>query len=394
MITLHRELHYIEPTKISFDKNNPRGLTQNQITSDPEFDKLVSSINKFGILVPLIVKPNEQKPADFILIDGERRLRASLTPKAKQKEVPVLIAKDDTDGRILAYQVHMNWVNWNKAAETKALKKIISDLKKDNPSMTDKDILKKLKEITAHTSHGLADLLKLCKYDDKIIEKIISDKLNMSYPVQIESSFINPLKKHHPDIEAQFSETEIRNILIYKAFEKKLGNTRFLMDKFKVVFQSSSHKKEIEQLLINFLSDRDKDISDTLKEFEKIAKIKATSEKAHEKFDKEGTNGKSTFAQKPVITDTFSYKKIKITKQQQTLISDIRNKFEAIGNSFTKEEKEYIAEALVCFEINCYKAATLMAWSSGISRILRFINSDLSDFNNAAQAMSNSPKSV
>ena len=195
MTTLHRELHHIEPTKISFDKNNPRGLTSNQITNDPEFDKLVSSIDKYGILVPLIVKPNEQKPSEYILIDGERRLRVSLTHRAKQKEVPVLIAKDDTDGRILAYQVHMNWLNWNKAAETKALKRIIADLKEDNPAITDKEILKKLKEITAHKPHELSDLLKLCKYNDKTIEKIIADKLNMSYPVQIESSFISPLKK-------------------------------------------------------------------------------------------------------------------------------------------------------------------------------------------------------
>ena len=394
MTTLKRELHHIDPTKILFDKNNPRGLTEKQITNDPEFDKLLSSINKHGILVPLIVKADEQKHSTYILIDGERRLRVSLSPKIKLKEVPALVAKNDTDGRILAYQVHMNWLSWNKAAETKALKKIISDLKEDNPKITEKDLLKELKEITAHKPHELSDLLKLCKYDDKTIEKIISDKLNMSYPVQIESSFINPLKRHYQDIEAQFGENKIREILIQKAFDENLGNTRFLMDKFKVVFKSSTHKKEIEQLLINFFSDRDKDIADTLREFEKITNIKSTSEKINKKLMRESKKEKKASVQKTTTADTFSYKKIKVTKNQQTLISDIRDKFEAIGNSFTKEEREYVAEALFCLEKHCFKAATLMTWSSGISRILNFVKNNLSDFNDASQTMYSTPKSV
>lgn len=396
MKTLHRELQHIDPKKISVDKNNPRGLTESQIISDPEFKKLISSIDQYGILVPLIVKPDENAHSSYILIDGERRLRASLSPKVNLKDVPVLVAKDDIDGRILAYQVHMNWLNWNKAAETKALKKIILDLKEDKPALTDKEILKKLKEITAHKPPRLSDLLKLCKYDDKTIEKIISDELNMSYPVQIESSFINPLKRHHPDIETQFRENEIRKILIQKAFDKKLGNTRFLMDKFKVVFQSGSHKEKIEQLLINFLKDRDKDIADTLREFERITKGKTKNEqKTDKKSEKEKQKEKNPPLGKRIFTqDTFSYKAMKVTKKQQTLISDIRNNFEKIGSSFTEEEREYIAEALFCLEKHCFKAATLMAWSSGISRILKYIKNNLSDFNNASQAMSDNKKSV
>ena len=66
-------------------------------------------------------------------------------------------------------------------------------------------------------------------------------------------------------MEAQYGENEIRKILIQKAFDKKLGKTRFLMDRFNEVFKSTSHKKEIKQLLIIFLENRDKDISDTLR---------------------------------------------------------------------------------------------------------------------------------
>ncbi len=51
MTTLHRELQYISPEKIIFDQNNPRGLSEEQITIDPQFDKLVVSIETYGIFV-------------------------------------------------------------------------------------------------------------------------------------------------------------------------------------------------------------------------------------------------------------------------------------------------------------------------------------------------------
>lgn len=212
MDTLHRKLYYINPADISFDKNNPRGLTEKQIINAPQFAVLVSSIKKYGILEPLIVKKDELNNAKYILIDGERRLRAAL--ESERTEVPVLTADGDTDGRILAYQVHMLREDWDKPAETKAIKKIINDLKSEDPNITDEQIKQKIIEITAHKQHDLSDILKLIKYDDEIIKQAISKKLNMSYLVQIESSFINPLRRHYLDIYNKYGEEKIRRILI------------------------------------------------------------------------------------------------------------------------------------------------------------------------------------
>ena len=158
-------------------------------------------------------------------LDGERRWRASI--ESEQDEVPVLVAKDDTDGRILAYQVHMLRENWDKPAETTAIKKIISDLKSANPAITDAEIKQKIEEITAHKSHELADILKLIKYDDETIKKVIANELNMSYLVQIEASFVVPLKSFYPEVNNKYGEDKIRKILIQKALDGKLVNTRF-----------------------------------------------------------------------------------------------------------------------------------------------------------------------
>jgi len=134
MKSLEKDTKYVQLSKISFDVNNPRGEKEHQIVSDPEFQKLISSIKAHGILEPLIVKKDPTKAEHFTLIDGERRLRAarkvSEADKNGDSTVPVLIAKDEADGRILAYQVHMLRKNWNKASETKSIKSIISDIPK------------------------------------------------------------------------------------------------------------------------------------------------------------------------------------------------------------------------------------------------------------------------
>ena len=193
MEKIHPKLEQISPAKISFDPHNPRGLTEDQIVSTPEFNKLLSSIKDHGVLVPLIIKPNELDSSSYILIDGERRLRAA--KKAGLNEVPALVAKDDADARVLAYHAHMLFENWDKAAETKAIKRIIEDLKSKNPDIADSDIKKELKEITAHTDYDFSDIMKLCNYDEEIINMVISGNLNMSYLIQVESSFISPLKR-------------------------------------------------------------------------------------------------------------------------------------------------------------------------------------------------------
>lgn len=239
MKSLGKQLEYIDPKSIQFDSDNPRGLTEKQITNDPEFAKLVLSIRKFGVLEPLIIKPNEKGTPPYILIDGERRLRASL--KIPLSTVPVLIAKDDADGRILAYHVHMLRENWSKAAETKAIKKIIYDLKLKDSTITDARVSSELIKITTHKSHEIGDIMILCKYDDYTIERILSDRLYLSYPVQIEKSFIRPLRRKFSSVAQRYGDDEIRKILMQKVFMNKLGNTRYLMDHFKIVFNDNSY---------------------------------------------------------------------------------------------------------------------------------------------------------
>jgi len=388
MKSLEKNIEHIQLNKVSFDVNNPRGEREHQIVSDPEFQKLILSINTHGILEPLIVKKDLVKEGHYILIDGERRLRAAIKATESNKStdqdktVPALVAKDDTDGRILAYQVHMLRKNWGKAAETKSIKTIITDIKQNNSGITDKDLIKKLKEITAHTDAELSDLLKLIKYEDDIIEKVISGQIDMSYLIQIESSFINPLKREYPALLNKYGEDNLRKLLVHKAANGLLVNTRFLMDKFKYVFADDNKKAEIEKLIEQFFTNKDKNIQETFDEYLKLNPALNKKISPIKKLQKiKGKKGKQVGA------GADNYKKIKLTKREESSLKSIRNNFESIGKTLTQEEFDYISEAINCFERDCYKAAVVMIWAAGISRVINYIAKGLSAFKTDCNSM-------
>jgi ParB family chromosome partitioning protein len=146
MAYLERNLSYINPKNIEYDPHNPRGETEKQITSDKDFKRLVASVKEFGVLEPIIVRKDGKKSKPHILVDGERRWRASL--KANLSEIPALVAKDEINGRILAYQVHKLRKDWSKITETKSIRTIIQEIQEEQPNISEIDLRKRIREIT------------------------------------------------------------------------------------------------------------------------------------------------------------------------------------------------------------------------------------------------------
>lgn len=88
---------------IDRDPNQPR------INFDEErLEELAQSIRTYGVLSPLLVRPVQSSPGRFLLIAGERRLRASKL--AGLPTIPVLVEQneDSNDERTLAMQLVEN----------------------------------------------------------------------------------------------------------------------------------------------------------------------------------------------------------------------------------------------------------------------------------------------
>ena len=400
----------INTESIDFDIENPRGETEQEIIEDESFEKLKHSINNFGILEPLVVKLKGNEKSEYILIDGERRLRAA--KELKIEKIPAVTAKNETDGLKLAYQIHMHRKPWTKIAEIKAIERIILSIKYSNSTISEVNLKKEIKEITNHSNSTINEFLIILKYDDSVISKVKLNELNYSYLIRIEDDFIVPLKKYFDDVINLLGEDEIRLSMIKKAELGLLINTRFMMSsEFKLIYQTLILREEVKPLLINFIQTDIISASDLLCSFnnlknqnETISGIgKSDSEQLDAstltEIDKnkklENTNIKpENVPCENANNDEVLRCPIKGKKQNQTSILDIKIKIESVGKIFSSEEKEYLEEALDCLATKtCLKAAVLMIWASGISKILRYINNDLAGFKSSCLTMKSAPKS-
>lgn len=425
--TIQNSLIEVNVDNISIDPFNPRGETEDQIINDPSFDKLKDSIQLHGIMTPIVIrKSNIGTDKEYTLVDGERRFRAALD--LNMRSIAAMLAKDDIEGRAIAYQIHMNRKPWSRAAEAKAIKHLIEEMKEETPNITETEIKKRLKNITNHKLTAINEFLDIIKYDDSAIDRVMSGGFYQSYLTRIEQDFTIPISKTYPEIVDSFGINEIRSIMLSKAEDGLLGSTRYMMTnpEYKLIFSNLKERQFVISIITEFLNDKSKSITTLTQEYLDIncsnlenaettqlndLKVEGTCTTQNpEKDSSSNTNSTQTVlpgnVEFPINIDCIIVDpvvntetpedisgSVQVSIQKQTRIADIKPLFTQIGKTLSDEELEYIKEAIKCLESSCFKAATLMIWSSAVSRILNFINFDITKFNEVSKIMKDNPKS-
>lgn len=335
----------VNPNDIDFDIKNPRGENKQQIESDSEFNKLVNSIKEYSILVPLVVRETPGKKKPFVLVDGERRLRAALI--TKKKLVPAFVVeKGENDARILSYQIHMVIKKWETLSQLRALKEIRDNIVKRNQGITDRELSKVLRKVTG--IKNLHEHLALLKFDNKTIKKSQNGLINLSHLIHIEYSFLNPLKKEFPKLYEQYTEPKLRKILVEKAEDEKLGNTRYLMDHFRELFRDQNNKNELKNSIKKFLDNSDEDICDLVEKF-KEKKTKSSKKASKRKASKRNKKQKQTTDKGggTKVPDEIDHKN-NLIDVEKTLIEN--NIFDLIFNNMRESVKEFEKRANIQFK--------------------------------------------
>ena len=91
----------VDPEHVKANPRNPRRYFNEQ-----SLDELRSSIQKVGILVPLIVYEDPDQPGTFVLLDGERRLRCALDLALASVPVNTIPPPDDLDNILRMFNIH------------------------------------------------------------------------------------------------------------------------------------------------------------------------------------------------------------------------------------------------------------------------------------------------
>lgn len=161
---------------------------------------------------------------------------------------------------------------WRNTAQTRALKLMIRELRKENKDMDNKELFERLQSLAGHTKTQLNTLLRGSKYSNTILDDVDDGKLAWSYLVQIEESFIEQLDQHYPKLLSLHGKRNVRKFLINKAKRKVLSGTRVLMENIVPVInraKTDDEKKLVEKILDDFIKKKDSPAEDVLKNFEK-----------------------------------------------------------------------------------------------------------------------------
>jgi len=194
--------------------------------------------------------------------------------------------------------------------------------------------------------------MDLIKYDDYIIEQVIENEntnLQMSHLVQIEQSFVNKIAKKFPEIIEKYNEHEIRHILADKAAKGFLGNTRYLMDTFKDVFEEKNHHDEIRDLLLGFLHRKSEHITKTYDAFrELLPQEEGVKTKEKPKKARKPKKTKSGETSEVTSVPTQIDQKTKLRKAESEIIAN--NVFDLIFNNLKEAVIEFEKRTSIKFK--------------------------------------------
>jgi len=208
-VQFEKKLIMIDVDNIIPNKYNPR-----EEKAFKNLDDIISSIEDMGgILVPILVY--EKSSNKYVIIDGERRWRASkyLSKKEeKYKFIPANIIKEPLDkieNFLIMFNVHMERTEWSTGATAIA----IGELKKINPNITDKELSKRI-----HVSEGrIKDAYIFLMAPKDLQEKILKgDSKIEEYHVIYLIRNLKSIEKIYPElyIDPNFNE------ILYKILKK------------------------------------------------------------------------------------------------------------------------------------------------------------------------------
>lgn len=195
-----------------------------KLFTNDELNELTCSIKEYGVLQPLLVKKGEGKK--FILIAGERRLRASKL--AGLSRVPVIIKElNEPDAALISLVENVQREDLNFLEEARAYKKLMDDF-----NLTQGEIAKRVSKQ----------------------QSTISNKIRvLSLPEELQELILkNRLTERHARALLKLSEESDRKKIIHKVIDNSLNvkQTEKLIDDFILSKEKANRKKN----KINYIS--------------------------------------------------------------------------------------------------------------------------------------------
>ena len=209
----------IAPEKIERNPDNPRLIFRAE-----EMDSLLTSINRYGIQVPITVYRDDDR---YILIDGERRWRCAR--KLNLSKIPALVQPkpSELDNLLLMFNIHALREQWDYLTIANRLPRIIELYHADNegqePSETE------LSEATGLTRGQIRRCRLLLELPEEYREQLFKELELPKARQRLSEDFFIEMERAIKTIQnrvagAITNVNRVRDVLIAKYRKKTIDN--------------------------------------------------------------------------------------------------------------------------------------------------------------------------
>jgi ParB/RepB/Spo0J family partition protein len=177
---------------------------------EEELDKLVQSIAKEGILVPVVVYPDGDA---FRLIDGERRWRAAHILGLDRIPAVVTDPPSRRENLERMFNIHAVREQWQDMPTAKALKGLMDESGITSP--------RELSDITGLNSDRIRRLQHALELPKEYQRYIDEGTIPLNFFWELKRNVIEPLAKKRPALWEEFQESQVLSAFV----EKRLAGT-------------------------------------------------------------------------------------------------------------------------------------------------------------------------
>jgi ParB family transcriptional regulator, chromosome partitioning protein len=196
---------------VSIDKieNNPKQPRQD--FSETELEELSQSIKVLGLLQPILVRPQANKPESYQIVAGERRWRAA--KRCQLAQVPVII-NDFNDKQTLEASIveNVQRSGLNPIEEAIAYNRLVEEF-----SMTQAQVA----EAVGKDRTSIANILRLTKLPNEVQENLREGKISIGHAKAI-------LSIKDPAAQISLTRKAINEQLSVRALEVLVGRVIIL----------------------------------------------------------------------------------------------------------------------------------------------------------------------
>ncbi len=195
-----RELKAIEVAKIDANPANPR-----LHFPEEEIERLTESISKEGILVPVVVYPEDD---GYRLIDGERRWRCAKDLGLETIPAVITDPPDSRENLVRMFNIHMVREPWRDMPTAWALEKLI-----DETGVTSD---RELSDITGLSTEIIKRLRHALELPEEYQDYIDKGTIPLNFFWELKKNVIDPLGNRRPALAQEFGDTEVLDAFVEK----------------------------------------------------------------------------------------------------------------------------------------------------------------------------------